>query len=113
MKTKHTHEKYFASGMERVRANEEQARKRIKNVLEAGDSALAAITLHDAGQQTEVPEYPNAKLRALQDARAVLAAEAQKATLEALNNPKVDAALAAVEAAEAAVTASAVAIASP
>lgn len=82
----------------------EQARKRIKNVLIPGDTALAVLAAAAAGMvpTTVLPADPAAgKQMALQAALMDLSDKARIASLKALKDPAVDAALAAADAAKA------------
>lgn len=81
----------------------EQARKRIKNVFEPGDAAMAAITV-DTLPTSDLPDDPNAKLADIQAANNALMIAARKAQLKALNDPDVDAALIALDAAQASIS---------
>jgi len=80
----------------------EQARKRIRNVLEPGDAALQALAQAAAGMAptAELPSDPPDQT-ALQSAIAALNDAVRAAQLKALNDPDVDAALAAVATAQA------------
>ena len=82
----------------------EQARKRIKNVLIPGDAAMAALSaaVTDMEPTDVLPSDPPVdKQQALQVALLSLNDKAMVATLKALKDPDVDAALAAVDAAKA------------
>lgn len=77
-----------------------QAKTRIENVLEVGDAAMAAIKL---GPGT-IPDDPitDPKQQAIFDASRELQQAVQKAQLKNLGSPDVDAAVAKLEAAQAA-----------
>lgn len=75
----------------------EQARKRIQNVLEIGDIALAALQ----GGNIIIPEAPdNSQKQAVVNAQVALNDAVRKAQFRALNDPDVDAALATLDAAQ-------------
>lgn len=87
----------------------EQARKRIQNVFEVGDVAIASVTV-DAPPTSNLPPDPNAELADVQAANNTLMIAVRNAQLKALDDPGVNAALAALDAAQAAVSQAAVGV---
>lgn len=83
----------------------EQARKRIRNVLEVGDAALIAL---QSGPIT-IPDAPvtDEKAQAVAAANLALSTAVRNAQFKALADPHVDAALAALDAAQTALAQSA------
>ena len=79
----------------------EQARKRIRNVLEVGDAALAIISLGPITLPSD--PVPDSKAVAVAAAARALQIAARDAQIKALNDPVATAALADLKAAEAAI----------